>query len=74
MRAVKSINAGIRLTPSQREKWNFLANRLGVKRNQVIGLLIDSAEVQVNLLVPIGQKNNRRDAQVSTASITAVSA
>lgn len=43
---VKSINTGIRLTPSQYARLTAIAQEMGVKKNHVFGILIESAEVR----------------------------
>lgn len=45
MEEKKTITAGVRLTPTQAKKLRQLAIALGVKRNAVLGTLIDSAKI-----------------------------
>lgn len=76
MKDRKTINTGIRLTPSQYARVATLAKEMGVKRNHVFGVLIDSAEVKTQPSVNIQlERNNRHDAMNLTgSSVTAVSA
>lgn len=71
MKDKKTINTGIRLTPSQYARVAALAKALGVKRNHVFGVLIDSAEVKTRPVVNVQLETNRRTAQVSEANSSA---
>lgn len=45
MKEKMSVCKSIRLTPAQHEKTAELARNLGIKRNQVFGVLIEHAQV-----------------------------
>jgi hypothetical protein len=70
-----SVNTGIRLTPTHVKKLDRLATDMRTTRNRLLGMLIDSAEVESKPVLSVGEKNNRCDAQeLSHQSIATVGA
>ena len=65
MRDRKTINTGIRLTPSQYARVATLAKEMGVKRNHVFGVLIDNAEVKSKSSVNVQLIKNSDSAKFS---------
>ena len=64
MNDTQMCNTGVRLTKRQFAKADRLATSLQVSRNRLIGMLIDSAEVESKPVLSVGlQKNNRQAAQ-----------
>lgn len=76
MNDTQMCNTGVRLTKRQFAKADRLATSLQVSRNRLIGMLIDSAEIESKPVLSVGlQKNNRRDAKaLAGQSVTAVGA
>ena len=73
----KTINTGIRLTPSQYARLATLAQAMGVKRNHVFGVLIDNAEVKPRSVVEValpGKTNRYAATNLAETGSTAVSA
>ena len=58
----QSINTGIRITLEQAEKLRKLSSSLGISRNSVVGLLIESAEPKARAEVSLSLKANSHNA------------
>lgn len=69
----KTIASGVRTDTARFKKWESLANRLGVSRNQVFNLLIDNVAVVSEPEVKVSLNGNSRSAQIlAEAGATAV--
>jgi hypothetical protein len=68
----RTINTGLRITPGQAEKLRKLSDSLGISRNSVVGLLIESAEPKSRAEVSL--KVNSHCAPFHGQSATAVEA
>lgn len=48
-----TVNTGVRLTPSQAKKLDRMAGKLRTSRNRLVGLLIETAEVDTLPVVSV---------------------
>ena len=59
----KTVMRGVRTDTARLRKWDSLAKRLGVSRNQVFNLLIDNVAVVSEPEVNVSLNANRRNTQ-----------
>ena len=59
----KTVMRGVRTDAARLRKWDSLAKRLGVSRNQVFNLLIDNVAVVSEPEVNVSLNANRRNTQ-----------
>ncbi len=53
------VYTGLRLSQHQAERAGALASQLGISRNRLFGLLIESANIESQPIVGVGLKNNK---------------
>lgn len=61
MQKSKGVNTGVYVSPIHMERWNTLAANLGISRNAVLGLLLESAEVTERPRIETKLSKNRND-------------
>lgn len=61
---MESLTTGVRISRIQANKLEALAQSLQMTKNQVWGLLIDSAEIESRPVVNVSLKSNSRNAQI----------